>query len=208
MTSTQQEHQREAKTPNGGFRSDDWKQCDFVISMMGGGGYGHCSRALGHPDPHTLHSLPPEKIGGTGAGEYTSVEGARWMKRCFLDIGWVMFERLYVVDGERRSLVERHCIGAQNGFVILEDADGNQVNFREWEFCDIMDGVERLGQLPQPRFSEDGARARLRALRPELDEDAIEAVIFAVRTGGACGRPHNARDMSMRLKTSLGKTLR
>jgi len=93
-----------------------------------------------------------------------------------LDLGWTTFER------EGRT--EPYRVGAEGGFVIFEDAEGKQARFREWEVRDVVDGLEKLGQLPLPRFSKDGARARLRELRPELDADAIEAIIFAVRVGG------------------------
>jgi len=156
--------------------ADDWTQCDYIISMMGGG-CGCCSLPIGHSECHALHQFLPREIGGDGKRE--PVDGARWMKRdeYVLDIGWATF----VHQGKTQD----YRVGAENGFVILQDAEGAQARFREWEIRDVIDGLESLGQLPPPRFSHDGARARLHELLPELEADAIEAVIFAVRAGGA-----------------------
>jgi hypothetical protein len=79
----------------------------------------------------------------------------------------------------------RYHVGAKDGFIILEDTEGKQARFREREIRDVVDGLEKLGQLSPPRFSYDGARARLRELRPEFDVATIEAIIFAVLAGGA-----------------------
>lgn len=162
---------------------------------MVGGVVHECAGTL--TSTRCIHALHPRAL-----ETWKPVEGARWMKGLLLDIGWVTFTRLATVDGERRAVVEPYRVGAQGGFMILEDAEGKQTRFRECVFHDIIDGVERLGQLPAPRFSYDGARARLRELRPELEEAAIKAIIFAVRAGGACDRPQVERDMSMSLSVT------